>query len=91
MLEEGLIPSRHFAQWSMAFIDFASPQVRALPGYSTFLEPPFANDDVAEMSRHNVRLLHYFKSVMTASDASLLSLAETIEPHRPSPSSNGGH
>jgi hypothetical protein len=83
VLEEGPITSRHFSEWSMAFLDFASPQVRALPGYSTFLESPFSpEDDVAQMSQRNVRLLHYFKSVMTATDATVLKLAETIEPRK---------
>jgi hypothetical protein len=83
VLEEGPVPNRYFAQWSMAFLDFASPQVRMLPGYSTFLESPFRDQDMAEMSMRNVRLLHYFKSVMTASNTSMLKLAETIDPPIP--------
>jgi len=89
VLEEGPIAERHFAQWSMAFLDFASAQVRALPGYSTFLEGPFDKDDVAELAMRNVRLLHYFKSVMTASDSSMLNLAESIETRQPPHPENG--
>ena len=89
VLEEGMAPARHFAQWSMAFVDFASPSARALPGYSTFLEKPFADSDVAEMSLRNVRLLHYFKSVMTASDSAMLNLAESVQPENLPPHENG--
>lgn len=89
VLEEGLVPARHFAQWSMAFVDFASPQVRALPGYSTFLLTPFADSDVTEMGKQNVRLLHYFKSVMTASNSNMSTLSESVAEMKAPPQTNG--
>jgi hypothetical protein len=80
VLEEGPIAQRHFPEWSMAFLDFASPQVRALPGYSPFLETPFSAADLPEMGMDKVRLLHYFKSVMAASQPEVIALAEKVWP-----------
>ncbi len=79
VLEEGPESRRQFSEWSMAFLDFASPQVRALPGYSAFLESPLAIHDGVDSATRNIRLLHYFKAVMTASDSTVLNLAETID------------
>jgi hypothetical protein len=79
VLEEGPVAQRQFSEWSMAFLDFASPQVRALPGYSAFLESPLAIDDGVDAATRNMRLLHYFKAVMTASEAAVLNLAESLD------------
>jgi hypothetical protein len=79
ILEAGPIKQRHFSDWSMAFLNFNSPQVRALPGFSTYLEAPFARDDMAETQETHVRLLQYFRAVMTASDSAMLRLAEAVE------------
>ena len=79
VLEDGPVPHRSFSGWSMAFLDFASPQVRALPGYSEFLEGPLVIDEGVDAATRNVRLLHYFKAVMTATDASVLDLVQSAE------------
>ena len=88
ILEGGPVACRQFSEWSMAFLDFASPQVRALPGYSEFLESPLAMDDGVDAATRNMRLLHYFKAVMTASDASVLNLANSLD--EPGAGSLGG-
>jgi hypothetical protein len=80
ILEEGPIAQRSFPDWSMAFLDFHSPQVRALPGYSTFLEGPFATEEISGSPSQNLKLLHFFRSVMAASKPSIFKPAETIEP-----------
>jgi len=89
VLEECPVSDRQFSDWSMAFLDFASPEVRALPGYSGFLDSPLALEGQADTPTQNVRLLHYFKAVMTASDSAILSLAETI--HKRKNGANGTH
>jgi hypothetical protein len=85
VLEEGPVSHRQFSEWSMAFLDFASPQVRALPGYSAFLESPLAIDDGVDAATRNMRLLHYFKAVMIASDSAVLNLAEAIDQQNADP------
>jgi hypothetical protein len=78
VLEEGPVKHRQFPEWSMAFLDFASPEVRALPGYSCFLDAPPQAAALVDKSEGNSNLLHYFKSIMLASNTSLLHLAEDI-------------
>jgi hypothetical protein len=78
VLEEGPVKHRQFPDWSMAFLDFASPEVRALPGYSCFLDAPPQAAALVRKSEGNSNLLHYFKAIMLASNSSLLELAENI-------------
>jgi len=78
VLEEGPLSKRQFADWSMAFLDFASSQVRALPGYSTYLDAPVGVEDFRRGTSRSLHLLHYFKAIMAVSEDSLLHLAETI-------------
>jgi hypothetical protein len=80
ILEEGPVAQRSFPDWSMAFLDFHSPQVRAIPGYSTFLEGPFATEEISRSPSPNLKLLQFFRSVMAASKPPVLRLAQTIEP-----------
>jgi hypothetical protein len=81
VLEQGSGRDRQFAQWSMAFVDFASPEVRALAGYSTFLDNPIEVADLSDPST-KMRSLHYFKAVMLASKQEALALAEKIRQDR---------
>jgi hypothetical protein len=80
ILEEGLISERSFPDWSMAFLDFHAPQVRALPGYSTFLEGPFAAEETSPSPSQNLKLLQFFRSVMAASKPSILKQAQAMQP-----------
>jgi Sensors of blue-light using FAD len=79
ILEEGTASDRQFSDWSMAFLDFASPEVKALPGYSNFLEDPIWKDRSSKKSARSVDMLHYFKAVMGASDSTILNFAKKLK------------
>ena len=83
VLEEGLVAGRQFDDWSMAFLDFESPQVRNLPGYSTFLEDPVPLKIFDSSSVDRTDMLDYFKAIMLASNAALLRLADQLEQPTP--------
>jgi hypothetical protein len=78
VLEKGPVIKRLFPEWSMAFLDFASPYVRTLPGYSTFLEKVTQVHEVSGASERHLQLLNYFKTLMTASNQSIQGLSDAI-------------
>jgi hypothetical protein len=88
VIEQGPATAREFEDWRMAFLDHASPEVRALPGYSTFLEEPF-DWETLEPSGRGVQMLNYFKAIMTASDDSIANLAQKAEIQRRAPAMAG--
>jgi len=79
VLEQGYIAERQFPNWSMAFLDFADPQVRRLPGYSNFLDCPFKLGQLTGTTSQSVHLLHSFMAIMSASNDNVLKLAEAIK------------
>jgi hypothetical protein len=78
IMEEGEVARRQFPDWTMGFLDYASPQARSLPGYSTFLEVPLEVDYLAKTSARSMQLLNYFKAIMTVSPDSLVGFASAI-------------
>ena len=79
VLQQGYIAERQFPNWSMAFLNFASPKVRKLPGYSTFLDFPSKPGQLTGTTSPSVHLLHSFMAIMSASNDNVLKLAETIK------------
>ena len=58
------IPQRAFSEWSMAFRDLNDPQLRALPGFSSFLNDDTRIDSSFRDPTHAQRLLQFFKQSM---------------------------
>lgn len=57
-------PTRAFEEWSMAFRDLADPDVRALPGFSTFMNQYTQPQDAFRDPTRAQRLLQFFKENM---------------------------
>ena len=57
---------RHFAGSPMAFRDLDSPEQRAVPGYSEFLNTPLTGREFASRPSHCEKLLLLFKPNHTA-------------------------
>ena len=58
-LLEGPLPARNFGGWSMGFRDLQSPEARAIPGYSEFLNTPLTETLSPSQSQ---KLLSFFKA-----------------------------
>ncbi len=56
--------SRQFDGWSMAFRDLDSPEARAVPGYSEFLNTPLTGDKFVSNPDRCQKLLTAFKKNM---------------------------
>ena len=84
VIEKGTASAREFQDWSMAFLEHATPEVRALPGYSTFLEESI-DWEAPEQTGRGLQMLNYFKTIMLASDDSISNLARSAEIQRQAP------
>ena len=56
--------SRWFGVWSMGFRDLESPEARAIPGYSEFLNTPLTDQGFFEDPTRAQKLLLVFKRTM---------------------------
>lgn len=61
ILLQGQREERHFPEWSMGFRDLNSPEVRATPGFSTFLNTPLTGEEFSADPSRCQRLLLAFK------------------------------
>jgi hypothetical protein len=61
LLDESGLEERLFSEWSMAFRDASAPSLRALAGFSTFLDPPFATPVQEPQGKHAFELLDRFR------------------------------
>jgi hypothetical protein len=64
ILLQGEIPCRAFPEWSMAFRDLDSRDVRELPGFSEFLNVSFADTQFTSDAGASSRLLRIFRERM---------------------------
>jgi hypothetical protein len=60
-LVEGEREDRRFGDWSMGFQDLSSPEARATPGYSEFLNMPLTAEEFSKNPGQCERLLWAFK------------------------------
>jgi lipopolysaccharide biosynthesis regulator YciM len=60
-LVEGQADHRSFADWSMGFQDLSSPEARATPGYSEFMNLPLTAEAFQKNPEQSVKLLWTFK------------------------------
>jgi hypothetical protein len=60
-LVEGRTDRRSFGDWSMAFQDLGSPEARATPGYSEFMNMPLTAEAFQKNPEQCERLLWAFK------------------------------
>jgi hypothetical protein len=60
-LVEGEREDRGFADWSMGFQDLSSPEARATPGYSEFMNMPLTAEEFSKNPGLCERLLWAFK------------------------------
>ncbi len=60
-LVEGYTESRQFADWSMGFYDLNSPEIKAQPGYSEFLNTPLTGAEFESNPTRCQRLLLTFR------------------------------
>ena len=60
-LVEGERGERHFADWSMGFQDLSTPEARATPGYSEFLDLPLTAEEFTTDPGRCEKLLWAFK------------------------------
>jgi hypothetical protein len=60
-LLEGRTDTRQFAEWSMAFRDLESPEARATPGYSEFLNESLLPSELAANPGRCQKLLDAFR------------------------------
>lgn len=63
-LREGLTEERQLADWSMGFGDLQSPEARAIPGFSEFLNTPLTGREFSEDPTRAQKLLLTFKKTM---------------------------
>ena len=63
MLLQGPIAERQFPDWSMGFRDLNSPDVRAVPGFSEFLNTPLTGAEFAGDRTRCQKLLLTFKKM----------------------------
>ena len=64
VLREGFTEERQFPDWSMGFRDLHSPEARAIPGYSEFLNTPLTGREFSEDPTRAQKLLLTFKKTM---------------------------
>ena len=64
VLREGFTEERQFPDWSMGFRDLESPEARAVPGYSGFLNTPLTGREFSEDPTRAQKLLLTFKKTM---------------------------
>ncbi|MCG6921345.1 MAG: BLUF domain-containing protein [Acidobacteria bacterium] len=60
-LVEGRRERRSFGDWSMGFQDLSSPEARATPGYSEFMNMPLTAEEFSKNPGQCERLLWAFK------------------------------
>ncbi len=60
-LLQGPLKEREFPEWSMAFREISSPETRALPGFSEFLNLPLDSSEFKSNPSRSLRLLLNFK------------------------------
>lgn len=63
-LREGFTEERQFPDWSMGFRDLQSPEARAIPGFSEFLNTPLTGREFSEDPTRAQKLLLTFKKTM---------------------------
>ena len=63
-LQQGFVEGRQFADWSMGFRDLDSPEIRATPGYSEFLNTPLTGQEFSGDPSRAQKLLLTFKRTM---------------------------
>lgn len=56
------VTERSFPNWSMGFRDFASPEMKATPGYNSFLDRQGGKDVFPTNPTHAISLLRTFRS-----------------------------
>lgn len=64
ILQQGFTEGRQFPDWSMGFRDLDSPEVRAEPGYSEFLNTPLTGQEFSGDPSRAQKLLLTFKRTM---------------------------
>ena len=79
ILEEGYVYQRQFPDWSMAFLNFESQEVKSITGYSRFLEHMPSVKEIVSSPAPSIQLLHHFKSIMAMSEDAVIALAESIQ------------
>ena len=57
------VPERSFGEWSMAFPDFGSGEIQAMPGYSSFLQTSLRDPALLNPSTA-VQLLRSFRGIL---------------------------
>jgi hypothetical protein len=78
VIEKGTAAAREFHDWSMSFLEHATPEIKALPGYSTFLEEPVDWEAPGPVGR-GLQMLNYFKTIMLAPDDSIAGLVQSAD------------
>ncbi len=63
-LRQGFTEERQFPDWSMGFRDLQSPEARAVPGYSEFLNTPLSGREFSGDPTRTQKLLLTFKKTM---------------------------
>jgi hypothetical protein len=63
-LIQGAVKDRLFPDWTMAFRDFASAEVKAMPGYNTFLNRDRPHDTFPREPAHALSLLQTFRATI---------------------------
>lgn len=63
-LTEHAIAERQFGDWSMAFRNLKDPSLRAVPGYSEFLNVPLDDASFASQPTRAQKLLSTFRQTM---------------------------
>lgn len=64
ILRQGVTEERQFPNWSMGFRDLHSPEARAIPGYSEFLNTPLTGQEFSGDPTRAQKLLLTFKKTM---------------------------
>jgi hypothetical protein len=64
VLRQGFTEERQFPGWSMGFRDLESPEARAIPGYSEFMNTPLTGQEFSEDPTRAQKLLLTFKKTM---------------------------
>ncbi|HKH09805.1 MAG TPA: BLUF domain-containing protein [Rubrobacter sp.] len=63
-LRQDFTEGRQFPDWSMGFRDLQSPEARAIPGYSEFLNTPLTGQEFSGDPTRAQKLLLTFKKTM---------------------------
>ncbi len=64
VLKKDNIASRSFSEWTMAFKKIGSEDLRAMEGYSPFMELSFNSEDFQQRPEFGYRMLLQFKKKM---------------------------